>query len=61
MQAIRQFRETSPAEQIAALEERKAELLEHRATLQRKLDVFHDRVRERELEKQRRKERAESR
>ncbi|KAL6858204.1 hypothetical protein ACO1O0_005660 [Amphichorda felina] len=59
-QAIRQFRETTPAEQIAVLEERKVELLEQRDTLQRKLDVFHERVKEREAEKQKRKEKAES-
>lgn len=46
-QAIRQFRETSPAEQIAMLEEQKKLLLDQKAGFQRKLDLFHERVRER--------------
>lgn len=49
-QAIRQFRETSTEEQITALETQKKHLLQQRAGLQRKLDVFHERVRERQKE-----------
>ncbi|KFH41268.1 hypothetical protein ACRE_080150 [Hapsidospora chrysogenum ATCC 11550] len=57
-EAIRQFRETTPAEQIAVLEERRTDLLEQRATYQRKLDAFRERVRERELDKERRRDKA---
>lgn len=57
-QAIKQFRETTSAEQIAILEDQKILLLEQRSALQRKLDAFDERVRERELEKQRRARRS---
>jgi uncharacterized protein YlxW (UPF0749 family) len=60
-EAVKQFRETLPAEQIAALENQKRHLLEQRATLQRKLDVFEERVKEREEEARQRKARREAR
>ncbi|KAH7176676.1 hypothetical protein EDB81DRAFT_875478 [Dactylonectria macrodidyma] len=57
-EAITQFRATSAADQIAALEDQKQVLLGQRATLQRKLDAFHERVKEREEEKARWAEKA---
>ncbi|CAG9983324.1 unnamed protein product [Clonostachys byssicola] len=57
-EAIKQFRETTAAEQIAILEDQKLLLLEQKAALQRKLDAFDERVREREMEKQRRARRS---
>ncbi|KAF7544433.1 hypothetical protein G7Z17_g9957 [Cylindrodendrum hubeiense] len=57
-EAITQFRATTPADQIAALEDQKHVLLGQRATLQRKLDAFHERVKEREEEKAKWAERA---
>ncbi|KAH7158232.1 hypothetical protein B0J13DRAFT_191802 [Dactylonectria estremocensis] len=50
-EVITQFHATSPADQIAALEDQRQVLLGQRATLQRKLDAFHERVKEREEEK----------
>ncbi|KAI5464005.1 hypothetical protein BGZ63DRAFT_461162 [Mariannaea sp. PMI_226] len=57
-EVITQFRATTSAEQIAVLEEQKKTLLEQKAVLERKLDAFHERVREREEEKAKRAERA---
>jgi hypothetical protein len=51
-QAITKFRETTPAEQIAMLEDQKLVLLDNRAVLQRKLDAFQDRVQKRDADKQ---------
>ncbi|CAM1501605.1 Fc.00g035890.m01.CDS01 [Cosmosporella sp. VM-42] len=51
---ITSFRATSPSEQIAILEDQKKLLLEQKAVLQRKIDLFHERVIEREEEKARR-------
>ncbi|KJZ70501.1 hypothetical protein HIM_10130 [Hirsutella minnesotensis 3608] len=47
-QAIREFRQTSPEEQIAILETQKNHLLQQKGALERKLDLFHQRVKERE-------------
>lgn len=47
-QAIKQFRSTSPADQIAVLEAQKDHLLQHKAAVQKKLDLFKERVQERE-------------
>lgn len=49
-EAIKQFRETPAEEQIAALEARKKQLMQQRDAQQRKLDLFLQRVRERQLE-----------
>ncbi|KAG9254124.1 uncharacterized protein F5Z01DRAFT_117880 [Emericellopsis atlantica] len=53
--AIREFRETSPHQQIAVLEEQKRALLDTRGQLQRKIDLFEEKVKEREAEKARRR------
>ncbi|KAI9163580.1 hypothetical protein HJFPF1_05198 [Paramyrothecium foliicola] len=53
-EAIKQFRGTSAEEQIAALEARRKHLVQERDGLQRKLDLFHNRVRERQLELEKR-------
>jgi len=50
-QTITQFRQTTAADQIAILETQKVHLLQQKAQLERKLDVFKERVREREAEK----------
>lgn len=50
-QSIKQFRQTTAADQIAILETQKVHLLQQKAQLERKLDVFKERVREREAEK----------
>ncbi|KAJ6442232.1 glutathione S-transferase [Purpureocillium lavendulum] len=50
-ETIKQFRQTTAADQIAVLEAQKVHLLQNKAQLQRKLDVFKERVREREAEK----------
>ncbi|KAK5998985.1 hypothetical protein PT974_01370 [Cladobotryum mycophilum] len=49
--AIKEFRAITAADQIALLETQRAHLIEQKAALQKKLDVFHDRLRERQLEK----------
>jgi len=51
-EAIRTFRETTPESQIAMLEEHKADLLKQKALIQRKIDLFKERVEERKLEKE---------
>ncbi|KAH6887940.1 hypothetical protein B0T10DRAFT_63102 [Thelonectria olida] len=56
-EVITQFRATLPAEQIAALEDQKKVLLGQKAVLQRKLDAFHETVKEREEKKAKRAER----
>lgn len=50
-QTIKQFRQTTATDQIAILETQKVHLLQQKAQLERKLDVFKERVREREAEK----------
>ncbi|KAK7398617.1 hypothetical protein QQX98_012002 [Neonectria punicea] len=50
-EAITQFRAITAADQIAALEDQKQVLLGQKAALERKLDAFHERVKEREVEK----------
>jgi uncharacterized protein YlxW (UPF0749 family) len=47
-EAIKQFRETSAEEQIAALQDQRKQLAQQRDLLQRKLDAFHARVQERQ-------------
>ncbi|PNY29526.1 Uncharacterized protein TCAP_00570 [Tolypocladium capitatum] len=47
-EAIRQFRQITPADQIAILETQKGHLIQQKAGLERKLDLFRERVRERE-------------
>jgi hypothetical protein len=54
MQSIKKFRQITPAEQIAMLETRKQALAKDRAEWQRKMDMFHTRVRRREAEKRKR-------
>lgn len=51
-ETIRQFRETTPRDQIASLEQQRAHLVEQKDALQRKLDLFLETAREREAEKQ---------
>lgn len=51
--AIKEFRETSPQEQMAMLEAHKDELLKSKAIVQRKIDLFKERVEERKVEKER--------
>ncbi|KAL7808102.1 hypothetical protein V8C44DRAFT_366904 [Trichoderma aethiopicum] len=46
-QAIKEFRQVTPSEQIAMLQKQRAILVDQRAALQKKLDVFKERVRER--------------
>ncbi|KAG8406347.1 hypothetical protein J3458_021185 [Metarhizium acridum] len=46
-QAIKQFRETSTAEQVAILEAQKEHLTQQKLGLERKLESFRERVRER--------------
>lgn len=52
-QAITTFRATVPGEQIVILNEQKKALLDQKAALQRKVDAFNERVRQREEEKAR--------
>jgi len=52
-QAIHEFRATSPNEQIAALLSQRKSLISQKAVLQRKIDAFDLRVKEREAEKAR--------
>ncbi|KAL3600930.1 hypothetical protein FPOAC2_05183 [Fusarium poae] len=53
-EAIQEFRATSPNEQIAALLSQRKSLVSQKAVLQRKIDAFDIRVKEREAEKARR-------
>ncbi|KAH7309094.1 hypothetical protein B0I35DRAFT_441396 [Stachybotrys elegans] len=55
-EAIKQFRETTPEEQIAALEAHKESLLKQRSHIQFKLDRFNARVEERKKELEAKKE-----
>lgn len=48
VQRIKEFRETTNVEQIALLEDRRKHLVSQKAALQRKIDAFHDTVKERE-------------
>jgi hypothetical protein len=50
-QAIKQFRETSTADQIAILETQRGHLVQHKAAMERKLDLFREKVKERAEEK----------
>ncbi|KAL7938386.1 hypothetical protein V8C35DRAFT_276755 [Trichoderma chlorosporum] len=56
-QAIKEFRQVTPAEQIAMLEKQRGTLFEQRATLQKKLDIFKERVQERQQEQENSKKR----
>ncbi|RFU79172.1 hypothetical protein TARUN_3059 [Trichoderma arundinaceum] len=56
-QAIREFRQVTPAEQIAMLQKQRASLVEQRTVLQKKLDVFNERVQERQQEQESAKKR----
>ncbi|KYK57028.1 hypothetical protein DCS_04035 [Drechmeria coniospora] len=48
--AIKQFRQSTPADQIAILETQKLHLLQQKQQLERKLHLFNDRVRDRDAE-----------
>ncbi|KOS21860.1 hypothetical protein ESCO_001581 [Escovopsis weberi] len=50
-EAIQEFRAVRPADQIVMLEARKALLLEQRRVMQKKLDVFREGLRDKELER----------
>ncbi|KAF5021816.1 hypothetical protein F66182_6142 [Fusarium sp. NRRL 66182] len=50
-EAIQEFRATSPNEQIAALISQRQSLVAQKEVLQRKMDAFQARVKEREAEK----------
>ncbi|POR35080.1 Uncharacterized protein TPAR_04746 [Tolypocladium paradoxum] len=50
-EAINEFRQITPAEQIAILETQKGHLIQQKAAIERKLDLFRERLREREAEK----------
>ncbi|KAJ3530353.1 hypothetical protein NM208_g9360 [Fusarium decemcellulare] len=50
-EAIKEFRATSPNEQIAALQSQRQVLVAQRDVLQRKMDAFQERVKEREAER----------
>ncbi|KAM0254918.1 hypothetical protein ACHAQJ_006291 [Trichoderma viride] len=52
-QAIKEFRQITATEQIAMLQKQRASLVEQRVVLQKKLDVFKERVQERKQEKER--------
>ncbi|KAF5674869.1 hypothetical protein FHETE_2620 [Fusarium heterosporum] len=52
-EAIQEFRATSPNDQIAALLSQRKSLVSQKAVLQRKIDAFELRVKEREAEKAR--------
>lgn len=51
-QAIREFRQITPSEQIAMLEKQRSTLVEQQTALQKKLDVFKERAQERRQEKE---------
>ncbi|KAK1252481.1 hypothetical protein MKX08_003668 [Trichoderma sp. CBMAI-0020] len=50
-EAIREFRQITPSEQIAMLEKQRSTLVEQQTAMQRKLDVFKERAQERQQEK----------
>ncbi|KAM5347119.1 hypothetical protein ACJ41O_010124 [Fusarium nematophilum] len=52
-EAIKEFRATAPSDQIAALQSQRQALVAQREVLQRKMDAFQERVKEREAEKAR--------
>ncbi|KAL2689316.1 hypothetical protein Neosp_003369 [[Neocosmospora] mangrovei] len=52
-EAIKEFRATSPNDQIAALLSQRQALVSQKEILQRKMEAFQDRVKEREAEKAR--------
>ncbi|TQW01118.1 hypothetical protein IF1G_01049 [Cordyceps javanica] len=54
VQSIKQFRTDSPAQQIAILEEQRKHLVHQRAQIDRKMEVFQERLVEREVEKAKR-------
>ncbi|KAL7788690.1 hypothetical protein V8C37DRAFT_418290 [Trichoderma ceciliae] len=56
-QAIKEFRQISPNAQIAMLEKQRASLMEQKAVLQKKLDVFKERVQDRQQEQEHSKKR----
>jgi hypothetical protein len=49
-QAIHEFRQITPSEQIAMLEKQRSTLVEQQTALQKKLDVFKERAQERRQE-----------
>ncbi|KAM0665030.1 hypothetical protein ACQRIT_007907 [Beauveria bassiana] len=53
-ETIKQFRADSPAQQIAILEEQRKHLVQQRAQFDRKMQVFQERLVEREQEKAKR-------
>ncbi|KAH8171546.1 hypothetical protein LIA77_08313 [Sarocladium implicatum] len=50
-QAIKEFRAVQPADQIRTLEEQRKVLMEQRGVLQRKIDVFGEKIKKKEMEK----------
>ncbi|KAK3179190.1 hypothetical protein K4F52_009310 [Lecanicillium sp. MT-2017a] len=50
-ETIKKFRQDTPARQIALLEEQKKHLRHQRAQIERKMDVFQERVQERQDKK----------
>lgn len=56
-QSIKEFRQITPSEQIAMLEKQRSTLVEQRSVLQKKLDVFRERVQERQQEQEKSKKR----
>ncbi|KAL6797667.1 hypothetical protein GGI42DRAFT_355700 [Trichoderma sp. SZMC 28013] len=56
-QSIKEFRQITPGEQIAMLEKQRSTLVEQRSVLQKKLDVFRERVQERRQEQENSKKR----
>ncbi|KAL7961732.1 hypothetical protein V8C34DRAFT_301829 [Trichoderma compactum] len=56
-QSINEFRQITPSEQIAMLEKQRSTLVEQRSVLQKKLDVFRERVQERQQEQENSKKR----
>ncbi|KAM0524885.1 hypothetical protein ACHAPE_000991 [Trichoderma viride] len=51
-EAIHEFRQITPSEQIAMLEKQRSTLVEQQTALQKKLDVFKERAQERRQEKE---------
>ncbi|KAM0481095.1 hypothetical protein ACHAPX_003989 [Trichoderma viride] len=49
-EAIHEFRQITPSEQIAMLEKQRSTLVEQQTALQKKLDVFKERAQERRQE-----------
>ncbi|KAL6830226.1 hypothetical protein V8C40DRAFT_273861 [Trichoderma camerunense] len=56
-QSIKEFRQITPSEQKAMLEKQRSTLVEQRSVLQKKLDVFRERVQERQQEQENSKKR----